>query len=195
MRAGSSSMPPTPTPARSTRWRASGAGVVLCPSTEANLGDGLADLPGWLAAGVPLSIGSDSHVTRDWREELRWLEYGQRLARRQRNVAAAPRGAACRRAPRACSRARSPAAPPRRAQARWGLVPGARADLLVVDRRRRRAARRAADRTRSTRWCSPAPGGRWRDVLVAGRWVIRDRVHAEAPAIAERFAATMHALG
>ncbi|HXF47237.1 MAG TPA: amidohydrolase family protein, partial [Burkholderiaceae bacterium] len=39
----------------------SGAAVVLCPSTEANLGDGLTDLPAWLAAGVPLSIGSDSH--------------------------------------------------------------------------------------------------------------------------------------
>src|SRR5436309_985758 len=49
----------------------SGAGVVLCPATEANLGDGLADVPGWLAAGVPISIGSDSQVTRAWHEELR----------------------------------------------------------------------------------------------------------------------------
>src|SRR5439155_823021 len=56
----------------------SGAGVVLCPATEANLGDGLADVPGWLAAGVPISIGSDSQVTRAWPEELRLLEYGQR---------------------------------------------------------------------------------------------------------------------
>ena len=69
---------------------ASGAGVVVCPSTEANLGDGLFDLPRWLAADVPLSLGSDSHATRDWREELRLLEYGQRLSRRERNVGAAP---------------------------------------------------------------------------------------------------------
>ena len=68
----------------------SGAGVVICPSTEANLGDGLPDLTGWLDAAVPICIGSDSQVTRDWREELRWLESGQRLARRQRNVGAAP---------------------------------------------------------------------------------------------------------
>jgi formimidoylglutamate deiminase len=61
----------------------SGAGVVLCPSTEANLGDGLVDLPRWLAAGVPLSIGSDSQVCRSVVEELRWLEYGQRLAERR----------------------------------------------------------------------------------------------------------------
>ncbi|MFO1274547.1 MAG: formimidoylglutamate deiminase [Sphaerotilus natans] len=67
-----------------------GSAAVICPSTEANLGDGLADLPGWLDAGVGLAIGSDSHVTRCWPEELRWMEYGQRLLHRKRNVAAAP---------------------------------------------------------------------------------------------------------
>ena len=70
------------TPAEIEAVARSGAGVVLCPGTEANLGDGLADLPGWLHAGVPLSIGSDSQVIRSWSEELRWLEYGQRLLRR-----------------------------------------------------------------------------------------------------------------
>jgi formimidoylglutamate deiminase len=68
-----------------------GAGIVLCPSTEANLGDGLTDLPRWLASGVPMSVGSDSQVSRCWAEELRWLEYGQRLLRRERNGSAAPR--------------------------------------------------------------------------------------------------------
>ena len=69
---------------------ARGAGVVLCPGTEANLGDGLFDLPRWLSAGVPLSVGSDSHVSRQWPRELQLLEYGQRLVQRRRNVAAAP---------------------------------------------------------------------------------------------------------
>uniref|UniRef100_UPI00097CADD1 formimidoylglutamate deiminase n=1 Tax=Pelomonas sp. KK5 TaxID=1855730 RepID=UPI00097CADD1 len=69
---------------------AAGASVVICPGTEGNLGDGLIDLPGWLEAGVPVSIGSDSHVTRAWGEELRWLEYGQRLALQRRNVSADP---------------------------------------------------------------------------------------------------------
>ncbi|MCY7307310.1 MAG: formimidoylglutamate deiminase, partial [Rhodoferax sp.] len=68
----------------------SAAGIVICPSTEGNLGDGLTNLQGWLQNAVPMAIGSDSHVTRNWPEELRWLEYGQRLLRRQRNVAAAP---------------------------------------------------------------------------------------------------------
>jgi len=40
-----------------------------------------------------------------------------------------------------------------------------------------------------------SPGRPWRDVMVAGRWVVRDGRHAQAESIAERFAATMHALG
>ncbi|MFG6448259.1 formimidoylglutamate deiminase [Roseateles sp. BYS180W] len=78
------------TPAEIEAVARSGAGVVICPSTEGNLGDGLADLNGWLAAGVPMSIGSDSHVSRDLVEELRWLEYGQRLGLQRRCVAAQP---------------------------------------------------------------------------------------------------------
>lgn len=78
------------TPAEIGAVVASGAGVVVCPTTEANLGDGLFDLPGWLARGAQPSIGSDSQVGRQWPQELRLLEYGQRLALRRRNVSAAP---------------------------------------------------------------------------------------------------------
>lgn len=65
-----------------------GAAAVLCPSTEANLGDGLFDLPSALEHGVNWSIGTDSHVNRHPALELQWLEYGQRLQLRQRNLAA-----------------------------------------------------------------------------------------------------------
>lgn len=64
-----------------------GAVVGLCPSTEANLGDGLFDLPAYAGAW---GIGSDSHASVDAAEELRWFEYGQRLARGERNVVATP---------------------------------------------------------------------------------------------------------
>ena len=64
----------------------SGAVVCLCPSTEANLGDGLFRLHDYLVAGGRIAIGSDSHVSIDPFEELRWLEYGQRLAMQARNV-------------------------------------------------------------------------------------------------------------
>lgn len=66
----------------------SGAVVCLCPSTEANLGDGLFPLLPWLERGGRIAIGSDSHVSINPFEELRWLEYGQRLMSRTRNVAA-----------------------------------------------------------------------------------------------------------
>ncbi|MDJ0911608.1 MAG: formimidoylglutamate deiminase [Woeseiaceae bacterium] len=66
---------------------ASGAVVSLCPSTEANLGDGLFPLAEYLNAGGRVAIGSDSHITINPFEELRWLEYGQRLASQSRNVA------------------------------------------------------------------------------------------------------------
>jgi len=67
----------------------SGAVVCLCPSTEANLGDGIFPLAAYLKEGGQIAIGSDSHVTIDPFEELRWLEYGQRLTSQSRNVSVA----------------------------------------------------------------------------------------------------------
>lgn len=66
----------------------SGAVAGLCPTTEANLGDGVIPLSRYLERGGRIGIGSDSKVSVSPVEELRWLEYGQRLAQRRRNVAA-----------------------------------------------------------------------------------------------------------
>jgi formimidoylglutamate deiminase len=71
----------------------SGAIAGLCLTTEANLGDGLFPASDYLDAGGAFGVGSDSHIGVDWRAELRLLEYGQRLARRQRNVLASPQAA------------------------------------------------------------------------------------------------------
>ena len=65
----------------------SGATVAICPSTEANLGDGLFPLRDYLEAEGRWGIGSDSHISVSPVEELRWLEYGQRLITRHRNIA------------------------------------------------------------------------------------------------------------
>lgn len=65
----------------------SGATVAICPTTEANLGDGLFPLRDYLEAGGRWGIGSDSHISVSPVEELRWLEYGQRLITRHRNIA------------------------------------------------------------------------------------------------------------
>ena len=167
----------------------SGAGVVICPSTEANLGDGLCDLPGWLAAGVPLAIGSDSHVTRDWREELRWLDYGQRLALRQRNVSAAPAAGQPSTAQRlwACVLQAGGGAAGQRL---WGLVPGARADALVAEVHEPALLGIPVDRALDALVFS-SPAQPWRDVLVAGQWAIRRGEHGRARAIGQAFASAM----
>ena len=65
-----------------------GVTVALCPSTEANLGDGLFPLADFVELGGRFGIGSDSQVCVDPFEELRWLEYGQRLRHQQRHIGA-----------------------------------------------------------------------------------------------------------
>jgi formimidoylglutamate deiminase len=174
------------TPQEIAAVAATGAGVVLCPGTEGNLGDGLCDLPGWLAAGAPLSLGSDSHVTRQWPEELRWLEYGQRLSLRRRNVAAnaaTQPATAARLWQRVLDGGRAAAG-----FARWGLVEGARADLLVVDTHddalRGLPASHLLDGL-----VFAAPTGPFARVMVAGRWVGAGRANA-----AEAFGNTMREL-
>ncbi len=109
----------------------SGASIVLCPTTEANLGDGVFDLPAWLAAGGTWTIGSDSHVTRSWSEELRLLEYSQRLVLHQRNVAA--RAGARESTAQVLLEGAMGGAAAASGLPLHGLAPGARADLAVVD--------------------------------------------------------------
>ena len=146
-----------------------GAGVVLCPATEANLGDGLADLPGWLSAGVPLSIGSDSQVTRNWPEELRWLEYGQRLQHQRRNVAADPSGGEPSTAARLFNRVQAGGAAAA-GFALWGLQAGARADLLVVNTQDP-ALYGVGPAQMLDATVFAAPAAPFAAAMVAGRWV------------------------
>jgi formimidoylglutamate deiminase len=64
----------------------SGAVVCLCPTTEANLGDGIFKLHDYVTQGGKLAIGSDSNISINPFEELRWLEYVQRLVKLERNI-------------------------------------------------------------------------------------------------------------
>ena len=179
---------------------ASGAGVVICPGTEANLGDGFTDVPAWLAADVDLAIGSDSNVTRSWREELRWMEYGQRLKLERRNVCAQPQGVAnpahgrtSRPQPDTAASLfeRARAGGGRAAgHAAWGIAVGARADLLVVD-----PDDASLVGLPSARWLDAlvfsSPGRPWRDVMVSGRWALRKHHHAHVERISAGFARAM----
>ncbi|AKQ61657.1 formimidoylglutamate deiminase [Bordetella hinzii] len=72
------------------RGAASGAVAGLCPTTEANLGDGIFPFAAWRDAGGAWGLGSDSHICVDAAEEILMLEYSQRLARRERNIGALP---------------------------------------------------------------------------------------------------------
>ena len=76
------------TPDEYQRAARSGAVAGICPSTEANLGDGIFDMTAWRSQGGRWGVGSDSHACVNAAEELMLLEYSQRLATRQRNVLA-----------------------------------------------------------------------------------------------------------
>ncbi len=65
----------------------SDATVAICTTTEANLGDGFFPLLDFMAEGGRFGVGSDSHVSVSLIDELRWLEYGQRLLHRHRTLA------------------------------------------------------------------------------------------------------------
>jgi formimidoylglutamate deiminase len=66
-------------PGEMTEFAASGAHVCLCPLTEANLGDGIADVTGMRASNASICLGTDSNARISMIEEMRWCEYGQRL--------------------------------------------------------------------------------------------------------------------
>ncbi|MBN8750300.1 MAG: formimidoylglutamate deiminase [Variovorax sp.] len=112
------------------RAAASGAVAGLCPTTEANLGDGIFALPRWTADGGAWGVGSDSHACVNAAEELMLLEYSQRLATRRRNVAAdAQQPEVATAMTLAAVRGGAQAAGRHIA----GLAPGQQADFVVLD--------------------------------------------------------------
>ncbi len=159
---------------------ASGAVAGLCPTTEANLGDGLFALPQFQSAGGRWAIGSDSHVSISPIEELRWLEYGQRLSLGRRGVAAS--GAALYRA--ALDGGAQALGRPIGA-----IAPLRRADIVVLDGDHPALAGRDGDAILDALVFS----GNFlpvRDVMVGGAWVVRDAAHRDESAIAGTYRRT-----
>ncbi|MGJ7918759.1 formimidoylglutamate deiminase [Massilia sp. LXY-6] len=169
---------------------ASGAVAGLCPTTEANLGDGLFPLAPYLAAGGVFGIGSDSHVSQSPVEELRWLEYGQRLARRQRNIAVDD---ACRDVGTYLWRQALRGGAQTSGRAVGRLAAGRRADLLVLD-----GAHPNLDGLDTGevlgRFLFCGNDNLVRDVLAGGRWVVRDGRHVDQDAVARRYTQAVRAL-
>jgi formimidoylglutamate deiminase len=149
----------------------SGAVAGLCPTTEANLGDGLFPLAPYLASGGALGIGSDSNVALSPVEELRWLEYGQRLATRRRIVAALEPGASCGETLYASAARGGAQACGLNAGA---LEAGRRADLIVLDDRAEPLGG-APPGEILDRYVFASDRAAPRHVMVRGRWRVRDR--------------------
>jgi formimidoylglutamate deiminase len=151
----------------------SGAVAGLCPSTEANLGDGVFPLTEYRDAGGRWGIGGDSHVSRDPAEELRLLEYAQRLRHRRRNIvvtAAQPAVGTTLWLEAAAGGAQA------LGRAMGAIAPGRRADLVVLDAEAPDLAGRSGDAIANVFVFSGAQG-LVRDVMVGGRWVVRRGRH------------------
>jgi formimidoylglutamate deiminase len=148
---------------------ASGAVVGLCPTTEANLGDGIIDAAQLLQSATPWGIGSDSNIAINLRSELRLLEYGQRLHHRRRNVLASEAAPAT--ADRLFAQALAGgAAASGRAVA--GLAVGQRADFVVLDGQDVNLADRSPAQLLSALVFCEHDGQPIQDVYVGGRQVV-----------------------
>jgi formimidoylglutamate deiminase len=162
---------------------ASGAVAGLCPTTEANLGDGIFPAVDYVQANGRFAIGSDSQVCLNPAEELRLLEYGQRLLKRRRALLVGEgqtsvgeflfRGAV--------------AGGTRALGINSGQIcAGARADLLVLDDQHPTLYGKG-DSALLDSWifaCNETPV---KHVMVGGQWRVRDGIHPQQEAVAERF--------
>jgi formimidoylglutamate deiminase len=168
----------------------SGAVVGLCPTTEANLGDGIFPAVAYTEAGGRFGIGSDSHVSVTVFEELRWLEYGQRLKHERRNrlhgggqgsvggylYATAVEGGA------------------QALGQKIGRIEASyKADLVVLDGKHPLLADVKPDDILS-RWLFAGSSRMIRDVMVAGDWVIQDSRHPDEIEAGRAFVAAVRPL-
>jgi formimidoylglutamate deiminase len=169
---------------------ASGAVAGLCPTTEGDLGDGIFPLAEYRASAGHYGIGGDSHVCRDPAEELRLLEYFQRVTGRKRNVVASSRSASVGTTLWLEAAAGGAQALGRRMGA---IAAGLRADLVVLDEDDPDLADRRGDAITNALIFSGARG-LVRDVMVAGRWVVRQKRHPKTRAAATAYKGALKAL-
>lgn len=171
------------------RLARSGTVAGLCPVTEANLGDGIFRAPAYAAAGGRLAVGTDSNVRIALNEELRTLEYGQRLRDEKRNRLG-PLGGSTGRHLYDCARRGGAQALGRPTGA---LAAGQAADIVVLDETHPALAGRRDDQLIDA-WVFAAGDGAVRDVYAGGRRVVAEGRHLGRDAIRSRFTAAMHRL-
>ncbi|MBC3881107.1 formimidoylglutamate deiminase [Undibacterium sp. LX40W] len=167
-----------------------GAVAGICTTTEGNLGDGFFELPEFIEAGGVFGIGSDSHVSQSAVEEIRWLEYGQRLRSQKRNVASV-------KGQRhvadflwnACLQGGAQAA----ARAVGGLQAGYRADFLVLDDEHPNLQDLPSDLLLSS-FIFSGNDNVIRDVYVSGEAVVQQGRHVHQDRISKNFKRCMREL-
>ena len=163
----------------------SGAVVGLCPTTEADLGDGVFPAVGFQAAGGRFGVGSDSQVSASPYEEVRLLEWGQRLVSGRRTVLA---GGADRSTGRTLLEATAMAGAQACGIAAGAIEVGMRADVVVLG-----ASYPGDDAVDAAVFA--ARGSPVRHVIARGECVVRDGAHALQSIAETGFARVMKRLG
>ncbi|MBZ0162121.1 MAG: formimidoylglutamate deiminase [Notoacmeibacter sp.] len=169
---------------------ASGAVAGLCPITESSLGDGIFDGRAFLESGGRFGIGSDSNIRIALGEELRTLEYSQRLRERARAVLASPERSAGRTLFEGAARGGGQAA----GRDAGAIEAGRLADLVALDKNAIAIEGKRGDTILD---CLVFAGGDRivTDVWSAGRHVVSGGAHRHHDAITERYRATVRKLG
>lgn len=165
-----------------------GAVAGLCPITEANLGDGIFDAPGWLAADGAFGAGTDSNVRISLAEELRLLEYSQRLGLKARAVMADSRSTG-RFLWDGVTRGGAQAA----GRSSGKIAVGQWADLLAFEAEDERLEGLQGDQMLDA-FVFAGRDGLVRDLWSAGRHIVRDGRHIAREAVTRRFRTTMRRL-
>jgi formimidoylglutamate deiminase len=161
-----------------------GACITLCPSTEGNLGDGLFPAGQYQTLGGMFGIGTDSQMTIDPREELRWFEYGRRLNRERRVLSAdtdIPNTGAWLWQRAAQSGEAVCAAPVGR------IAPGARADFLVLNSDAPALYGREGDALLDSFVLAASAGETIREVWCGGRKVVSEGHHPAEDEVAHAY--------
>ncbi len=174
-----------------TDWLAqTGAIAGLCPTTEANLGDGIFPADRYMGHGGSIAIGSDSQITISPAEDLRMLEYSQRLRDRTRNALARGAGASTGRTLLDAALKGGAACLD---QPMGAIAVGKRCDIAVLDNDCPAMLGRSADSAIDT-WIFSAGNAAVKDVIVGGRHVVKDRRHFDEDRIQKRFKETVRGL-
>jgi formiminoglutamate deiminase len=178
------------TDAETEEFAETGAVAGLCPTTEANLGDGLFPLEQFLNLNGRIGIGSDSNTSVDAAEELRLLEYGQRLSQLRRNVSALTEGSST---GESLFRAALAGGAQALDQPTGVLTPGNRADIVVLDGRHPVLAGREESSILDS-WIFTGGRELITDVFVAGNHMVKAGHHIHQDTIENRYRDTIEKL-